>query len=468
MFGAEVRHIQDWLVKISGDPLGGYKTAVIPRVKKPRPSFLVVCFLLISFVYLPQPLLRRLFHQEDPQGASQASEAGKTVWERFHEQGSARGIQPVLVDGRSRLVKYWLDRRYDTQRDIFGEEISQEVPRVYTRIKYVLNSFLYRGFLDFIPLMPLNDHGELPSLIERPQGHFIVPPPAFVHRPLGGLFNDRQRFFRELTGRYPQLNVFVFHIVRREFSGVYEQMVPNSGYQRGVDRLIGRFADGLPPPVSYAAFNYSLDEFKEYFYATDHHWTIRGAWSAYAQVINMIRQKVPHIGDAVKPMEDFVIPGVRFFGSYAKTAAFTGLFDEMHDFVIPTPERKVYFNGNRELPRHDRKLVLDGQYQPENTFANYYAAYWGDDYGYIRYETGQGKRRLLLFVDSFANCMEEFFLNHYSSVHVIDLRHYQKDMGKKFVLEEFLTEHPVDDVLFLMNSQSLMFDKQHFSLMDML
>ena len=64
--------------------------------------------------------------------------------------------------------------------------------------------------------------------------------------------------------------------------------------------------------------------------------------------------------------------------------------------------------------------------------------------------TGNPGKRLLLIKDSFANALIPLLAEHYSEIHVVDLRYVRKSIGEKM--------KDVDEVLILYNLKNFMED----------
>lgn len=213
-------------------------------------------------------------------------------------------------------------------------------------------------------------------------------------------------------------------------------------------------ADGIN--FGYLKYD-TMEEYKEYFFKTDHHWTIQGAYEGYKDVIGMISANSPEVGQPRKG-EFFKVEGVKFRGSIARISSFEKLYDELWDIEMDIPEYTLTINGNPVYDDYSKKEeYLAGDFELD-TFNNCYADYFHTDTGNAKYDFGNNTgRNLLMFVDSFSNCIDPYIASHYDKAYIIDLRYDQYANGV-FDYNEFIKEHNIDDVVFMMYSDTLLFD----------
>lgn len=443
-----------------------------PTLIKLRPPFILFVFLLFINLYILRSLYLAACFVYGPSSPGEKADPTQyvTVSKRWYkQQWPETGSPSVKISHWALLKRYILDRKYDVAPEIFGPGSAKKTLSGYNYLKYFFNDPFFRFLLPGSPLLPLSEQSEQKILLERSRDPYLFPAPFCDSQPMEAALQSKIGFFHALQKRHPELNIFIYHIPLAEFSAIYDELSPGERYQLSGPSMTGRFRSALPGSINYGSFGYDLPKFREYFYRSDHHWNAKGAWEGYVQALKLIRKKVPDIGDPLVPGRFFKVDGINFRGAYAKTALYAGVFDELWDRDVPVPAYDIYFNDHIKLPRNDREALLNGQYLPKDgIFANYYAVYWGLNYGFLRYTSSPGKRNLLLFVDSYATCMEEYFTAHYSNVYVIDVRVYVGDTMETFSLEAFLSSHHVDDVLFLMGSECLLLESKQCIFWDML
>ena len=223
---------------------------------------------------------------------------------------------------------------------MLGKWVNQKAPEMYAQFKYFLNNSFYKAVLPNAALMPLNERGNI--LIGRSKDPHLFPPPAFITASDREALDSRIEFFNRLVQKYPSLNVYIYNITTLDSSNLYEELMPLARYQRDISAAFKMFQRSLPAAIVYSQFDYDLMNFREYFYKTDHHWTIKGAFRAYVQVLDMIKTKVPDIGVPVYPRKYFKVDDIVFRGSFANKSAYETQTDELWDFDKELPRSSVH------------------------------------------------------------------------------------------------------------------------------
>ena len=177
------------------------------------------------------------------------------------------------------------------------------------------------------------------------------------------------------------------------------------------------------------------------FYRTDHHWTSLGAYTAFTAM-------APAMGiDA--PVTDYEIFPVSssFFGTLAAKSGRFGMPDTVEIYL---PLTDVIYNVTytdsmkKTASLYDRE-ALQG--------ADHYAVFFGGNYPRVDVNTtARTGRRLLLFKDSYANCMMQFLYPYFDEIVMIDPRYYYDNA------EPLLRQHGITDVLYLYNCDTFLND----------
>lgn len=414
-------------------------------------------FLVVLHIYLPRALVRKAYSLIFP--TASANEEFKsntlTVSKRLEALKEIKKGSPLTEKSFLLEVKgYLINRKFVPTIHIFGEEGDQLIVHMYARQKFALNSALYNTIFPSYPFMPLEKHEGSFTLIERGRNSQMLRVPFPAASNIEKKINAQIKFYNDLVSDLPNQNIFIYNIVGQEFSSFYQQMIPDSHYQYSGKALLDRFQQRLDPAISYGEFNYTAEQLPKFFFKTDHHWAIEGAWEAYRQIVKLINAKTGLSFQAKEPQKCFEVEGIEFHGSYAKTAGFTQLFDRIIDCKTDLPNYTLHFNDQFELPRNDREIQ---RFSTDDIFKNYYAYYFGNDYGFLHYKSSINERKILLLVDSYSNSMEHLFTAHYGDVYVVDLRHYEKDMGGFFDLKAFVNNRGIDDVLFILSTSWVIF-----------
>ena len=172
---------------------------------------------------------------------------------------------------------------------------------------------------------------------------------------------------------------------------------------------------------------------EELYYRTDHHWTSLGAYYAF---LNMAK------GLDITPIMKYDIYTVStdFEGTLASKSGSHSASDTVQVYAPKTDVDYVvnYVQTNTITASLYSREALNGK--------DHYTVFFGGNYPRIDVTTSASTgKTLLLFKDSYANCMVQFLTPYYDKIIMIDSRYYSDRA------EEILTAEGVTDVLFLYN-----------------
>lgn len=186
----------------------------------------------------------------------------------------------------------------------------------------------------------------------------------------------------------------------------------------------------------------SFNEFKKYFYKTDHHWNCYGSYKAYCEIVQMLTQ------DESVAILDTIQFEPKLSGSKASTSGYGKLYSE------------PFFAYKFNLPKHDTYIDgIKGEYGNEEAYINneisdvisYGAFYGGDDAEVIFDYHNSNKENILIFGESYDNAIIKMIASHFNKSYCVDLRAYEMDMGHKFEFDKYVSDNNITKVLFIGN-----------------
>lgn len=203
----------------------------------------------------------------------------------------------------------------------------------------------------------------------------------------------------------------------------------------------------------------SYDDYKKYFYKSDHHWNNYGQYEGYNQIADLlgITNKI-----SIESVDCF---DVYFRGSKARQVGDLNIMDQFCVNNYDLDEFKLTVNGEDPGISKNRKRYYDKNVLKYSN-ASHYSDFYGLDYGEMIYEfkNNRNKNNILVFVDSYSNPINELIASNYNNSYFIDLRNYENLKGKKFVLSDYLKEHDVDEILFLGNINFFVMNEFHLEI----
>lgn len=218
-------------------------------------------------------------------------------------------------------------------------------------------------------------------------------------------------------------------------SGVYPELLPSGADNVDQDALINHIYSLAEVKTAdlLSALRAEKDEYV--FYRTDHHWTSLGAYYGY-------RSLGETLGYTPRELEEFY-PTVVSNSFWGTSYSFSGFFwlrqpDSISIYADEPPGLTV--------DRIDGSISVPGSlYVPEMLDTkDQYRFFLGGNCPRIVIRTGnRGLPSLLILRDSFADSLVPFLTEHYSSIHLLDLRYYRDSVAR------YVEENDIDSVLVL-------------------
>jgi hypothetical protein len=244
------------------------------------------------------------------------------------------------------------------------------------------------------------------------------------------------------------VNTYVYNVSRMQDFEYFAQIVRNVYSTR---RFRDYFNSQLNPDIISGWLDLSdIDTALEKIYRTDHHWAPRGSYSGYTDVINMMRERHPDIGEPYPMGEIITIEGVRWRGYYAALSAYSAIFEDFTVLDMDLPPHTMYdARGNAFEYRHD--AYMEGRF-PTDTFFGHFNHYHGQQHR-VSYPGNNTGRNLLWIGDSMTYSVARLIGAHFDETYML----YPWEHGE-VEFEDFLEEYNITDVLFLIFSDRLMFN----------
>lgn len=179
------------------------------------------------------------------------------------------------------------------------------------------------------------------------------------------------------------------------------------------------------------------------FYRTDHHWTTRGAYTAYRALGKPL---------GIVPNNESIYEKTAYPGFYGTTYSTSGFWmtepDEIEVWDHPDNEIKVTINDGEVIESDDMffysHLEEDDKY-PVFLDGNH-------SYTVIENKKSESKETLLIVKDSFAHSLTPFLADHYRKIIMVDMRYYA------LPLQPIIEEEAVDKALFVYSLDNLATD----------
>ncbi len=259
--------------------------------------------------------------------------------------------------------------------------------------------------------------------------------------------------YRILIEQNPDIHFYVFYVelIENSLANPMNQYY----YNANQGREFAYFLENKPEDLTVSSFPLtSFDDQIKYFYRTDHHWNVHGMLEGYERVYPMLAENYPDMSAMIPHTSFYTFPDIEFHGRWARSVYFKVHPGDVFEVaVLDLPPYKILDQNGNEITYNKKNEYHAGNYSRE-AFADHYIEYNGADTGYLEYVfDNDSERNLLIIGDSLTNAIEPLIAAHYQHTYAVDIRHW-KDYY--FSFSDFISEHPVDDVLVLGGAGSTM------------
>ena len=181
------------------------------------------------------------------------------------------------------------------------------------------------------------------------------------------------------------------------------------------------------------------------YFRTDHHWTVYGAYAAYAGWAEAV-------GLEARPFTDFTPRQVAgdFYGTLFSKANLPWIRPDSLEVLEPSDLGSCSFSTD------GGKTFMDGLYDANALEGrDKYTYFLGGNHPLTVVRTGAANgRRLLVVKDSYAHSFVPFLTEHYETIYLLDPRYFKED------IQSWMEEQDITDILVLYNAATFSADRQ--------
>ena len=240
---------------------------------------------------------------------------------------------------------------------------------------------------------------------------------------------------------YPDLNM-VAAIVPNAVT-VLEENLPKNAPVRDQREDLRHIASKLST-VQFVDVTDTLEKYEnqQLYYRTDHHWTSLAAAYTFGKLAPTLQITAPALSSYTR----YTVSDT-FEGTLASKSGSHKAMDTVEIFVPDTAIE--YFV---EYPDGGGKVCSMYQADALDT-KDHYTVFFGGNYSRVDITTTADTGRcLLVFKDSYANCMMQFLYPYYEHITMIDPRYYYDNVA------QVISSEGITDVLFLYNLDTFLSD----------
>lgn len=238
-----------------------------------------------------------------------------------------------------------------------------------------------------------------------------------------------------------------FIMIAPTSAGIYEDelepYLPQINQKRLINEIYGKFSENVHKIDIFSAMYSVRDEY--IYYRTDHHWTSRGAFTAYKAAARKMGLPCYEDYDIEKATDDF-------HGTFYSKCLYDGVKADQIDIYRPGNNVVAYsITLNDGINEEYARDIYFPEFLETN---DKYCLFLGQNRALTYIKTNADtNRKLLLIKDSYANSFVPFLLQNYSEIAVIDLRYI------KTCITDYVDPDEFNHTLFLYNASTFSIDK---------
>ncbi len=308
---------------------------------------------------------------------------------------------------------------------------------LYQNFNYYMNSFFYKE-------VPLKTNSDSEYIFYNKENDFYYLENQYSKEELDKRLDTQVKMFNKLANL--DIDMYLYFPTRYELTKLKDN---------NLSSYVDSFKDKLSSKIKVANMDItSLEQYKNYFYKTDHHWNMNGALAGYYDIMDILGKASVDNLEVVNKRER------KFYGSMAKSV----LNNKTYDYILDIDKKLDYdvlVNGKQASEVFKpRQIRLDRDY----LYYDYYVQYFNGQYGEICYDYHKDKEEnLLILSDSYAWQIDYLIASSFNKTYVVNLR-YDKWKKEDLNLEEYMKERNIKKVLFLYEGGSMMFDQYNYNL----
>lgn len=260
-------------------------------------------------------------------------------------------------------------------------------------------------------------------------------------------FSNRVQQINEFQKRYPDIEMFVYKPTQIHETSLFDEKNGITSYGEKYSEIL---RTGLEVPYAELEIN-DLETYKEYFYASDHHWNYKGSYQGYLDILKLLKgeEEEPLLPIELKDFDHKLI----MQGTFAGRTGYIYDGDEFFLYTFDLPEHAIITNDMEveniiNMNTFEAPEVLNDPSQDYYFYNSAYANY--GPYSVWINENNVGKDNLLVVGDSYTGPVLPLLMAHYYQITFVQpFDYYLENNYNYFYYDEFISQHDVDQILFM-------------------
>lgn len=240
----------------------------------------------------------------------------------------------------------------------------------------------------------------------------------------------------------------VFFMLVPTSAEIYADEIPKNAPNINQKELIGYVYGNLKSVNAIDVYGTMMSNREEYiYYRTDHHWTTKGAYYAYAAA----GKKMGYIAEP-EGAYDVEHAASDFRGTFYSKALYDGIEPDAMDYYHLANGSSVKEVLVTSVYGQDPASYDSMYFRDYLKVKDKYSSFLGTNQPIVTVKSDSDGGKLLIFKDSYAHCYAPFLTENYSEITLLDMRYIKMSYSELVNVEDY------DQVLFLYNASSFVSD----------
>ncbi len=272
-------------------------------------------------------------------------------------------------------------------------------------------------------------------------GDYLVEKPKKMTKDMHDIMSENIKYYSKLNNT---IDTYYYFITT---SDVFD--FRTNSYSMDIPKYIKKEMKGNYT-FDYLKIN-NYNDYKKYFYKTDHHWSYKGSFLGYKDIISMIT------GDeAKKPVEEVSFDDIYFNGSSSKDIKMFNYKEKFKAYKFNLEPHITYVDGEEGIYGGQDKY-FNKDYKRIN-YINHYAEFYGFNPKELIFDfKHEDKDNLLILSNSYSNAVDELIASHFNKTYVLH-REYKDG---NFDIYQYIKNRNINKVLFIVDYSYLISENSH-------
>jgi hypothetical protein len=301
------------------------------------------------------------------------------------------------------------------------------------KLEYLFISSFYKLLSNDLLLNPIGN-GDINQI---GNSDYLMTSPIKYKQLWAERISDRIDQINGLQKDFPDLGIYVYQPTEINQTSLFDEA---NGIVGAGPEYATLFQDLKVP---YDSFDINtIDDYKNYFYGSDHHWNNRGSYQGYVDIMNLMGNQK----DIIEPVAENCFDDLQFYGTFSSQIGYVTPGCQFCVYKFDLPNYTIE-DLDDEMKVQDTNTFFESN--PQQSYDYYYTEAYNMGFGYTHIHSDNNGGNLLIIGDSYTRPIMPLFTTTYSDIYVIYPINYKLDTDEDFIYDTFIKENDIEDLIIM-------------------